>query len=55
MLEGHLRGTMAAWSPEAIREDRIKFGNEVKTTADDNLRGLGLHLDTLTIQRVESR
>ncbi len=51
-LEGHLRGVLAKLTPEEVNEDRLKFAHELLDEADDDLRKLGLQLDTLKIQNV---
>ncbi len=55
VLEGNLRNTLAAWPPDAVSNDRVKFIYDVMVTAAADLRRLGLHLDALAIQRVEGR
>ena len=51
-LEGHLRGVLATMTPEEINEDRLKFAAKLTEEVDQDLRKLGLHLDTLKIQHV---
>jgi flotillin len=51
-LEGHLRGVLAKLTPEEVNEDRLKFAQGLLDEADDDLRKLGLQLDTLKIQNV---
>jgi flotillin len=51
-LEGHLRGVVATMTPEEVNEDRLKFARRLKEEAEDDLRKLGLGLDTLKIQAV---
>ncbi len=51
-LEGHLRGVLAKLTPEEVNEDRLKFANTLLDEADDDLRKLGLQLDTLKVQNV---
>ena len=51
-LEGHLRGVLATLTPEEVNEDRLKFASALMREADDDLRRLGLQLDTLKIQAV---
>jgi len=51
-LEGHLRGVLATLTPEEVNEDRLKFANELKDHAEEDLEKLGLQLDTLKIQHV---
>ncbi len=52
-LEGNLREVLATLTPEQINEDRLKFAESLAKVAEDDLRKLGLHLDTLKIQHVE--
>lgn len=51
-LEGHLRGVLAKLTPEEVNEDRLKFAHTLFDEADDDLRKLGLQLDTLKVQNV---
>lgn len=51
-LEGHLRGVLATMTPEEVNEDRLKFADRLADEAGDDLRKLGLQLDTLKIQAV---
>lgn len=51
-LEGHLRGVLARLTPEEINEDRLKFGDELATESEMDLKKLGIHLDTFKIQHV---
>jgi flotillin len=51
-LEGNLRGVLATLTPEELNEDKIKFAQSLLTEAEDDLRRLGLELDTLKIQDV---
>lgn len=51
-LEGHLRGVLATMTPEEVNEDRLKFAETLTAEAGDDLRKLGLQLDTLKIQHV---
>lgn len=51
-LEGHLRGVLAKLTPEEVNEDRLKFAHTLLEEADDDLRKLGLQLDTLKVQNV---
>jgi flotillin len=51
-LEGHLRGVLATMTPEEVNEDRLKFADVLQDEAEQDLRKLGLHLDTLKIQHV---
>jgi len=51
-LEGNLRGVLATLTPEELNEDKIKFAQSLLSEAEDDLRRLGLELDTLKIQDV---
>jgi flotillin len=51
-LEGNLRGVLAALTPEEVNEDKIKFAQSLLSEAEDDLRRIGLELDTLKIQDV---
>lgn len=51
-LEGNLRGVLATLTPEEVNEDRLKFANVLIDEADEDLKKLGLVLDTLKIQNV---
>jgi len=51
-LEGNLRGVLAMLTPEEVNEDKIKFAQSLLSEAEDDLRGLGIELDTLKIQDV---
>ena len=51
-LEGHLRGVLATLTPEEVNEDRLKFASALVDEADDDLRKLGLQLDTLKVLNV---
>lgn len=51
-LEGNLRGVLATLTPEEVNEDKIKFAQSLLSEAEDDLRRLGLELDTLKIQDV---
>jgi flotillin len=51
-LEGNLRGVLATLTPEELNEDKIKFAQSLLSEAEDDLRSLGLELDTLKIQDV---
>ncbi|MDA1081692.1 MAG: SPFH domain-containing protein [Gemmatimonadetes bacterium] len=51
-LEGNLRGILATLTPEEVNEDRMKFAHVLIEEADEDLRKLGLELDTLKIQNV---
>ena len=52
ILEGNLRGVLATLTPEELNEDKIKFAQSLLAEAEDDLRKLGLELDTLKIQDV---
>ncbi|HEX2657388.1 MAG TPA: flotillin family protein, partial [Polyangia bacterium] len=51
-LDGNLRGVLATLTPEELNQDKIKFAQSLLTEAEDDLRRLGLELDTLKIQDV---
>jgi flotillin len=51
-LEGNLRGVLATLTPEEVNEDKIKFAQSLLGEAEDDLRRIGLELDTLKIQDV---
>lgn len=51
-LEGNLREVLATLTPEQVNEDRLIFAKSLSEVAEDDLRKLGLHLDTLKIQHV---
>ncbi len=51
-LEGHLRGVLARLTPEEINEDRLKFSDELSVESEQDLRKLGIHLDTFKILHV---
>ncbi len=51
-LEGNLRGVLATLTPEEVNEDRLKFAQSLLHEGDDDLKRLGLVLDTLKIQNV---
>lgn len=51
-LEGNLRGVLATLTPEEVNEDRLKFAQTLIEEADEDLKKLGLELDTLKIQNV---
>ncbi len=51
-FEGHLRGVLATMTPEEVNEDRLKFASSLIEEAEEDLRKLGLQLDTLKIQHV---
>ena len=51
-LMGNLRGVLATLTPEEVNEDRLKFAGSLIDEADNDLKQLGLQLDTLKIQNV---
>ena len=51
-LEGNLRGVVATLSPEEVNEDRLKFAHTLIEEAGEDMKKLGLELDTLKIQNV---
>jgi flotillin len=51
-LEGNLRGVLATLTPEEANEDRLKFAQRLIEEADEDLKKLGLELDTLKIQNL---
>ena len=51
-LEGNLRGVLATMTPEELNEDRERFEQGLIDEADEDLRRLGLVLDTLKIQNI---
>ncbi len=51
-LEGNLRGVLATMTPEEVNESRLEFAKRLADTAEPDLQGLGLHIDTLKIQNV---
>jgi flotillin len=52
-LEGVLRGVISQLTPEQVNEDRIAFANQLLDITSDDFNKMGLHLDTLKVQRVE--
>jgi len=52
-LEGALREVVSQLTPEQVNEDRIEFANKLLESTADVFSKMGLHLDTLKIQRVE--
>lgn len=52
-LEGVLRGVISQLTPEQVNEDRIEFANKLVEMTTDDFNKMGLHLDTLKVQRVE--
>jgi flotillin len=53
ILEGVLRGVIAQLTPEQVNQDRIEFANQLLEMTTDDFNKMGLHLDTLKVQRVE--
>lgn len=51
-LEGHLRGVIAKLTPEQCNEDRLTLMKELQDEAEEDLRQLGLHLDTFNIHQI---
>jgi flotillin len=51
-LEGNLRGIIATMTPEEVNEDRLKFAQTLIEEADEDMKKLGLELDTMKIQNV---
>lgn len=51
-LEGHLRGVLATLTPEEVNEDRLAFAEALAKESEEDLRKLGLHVDTVKIQHV---
>lgn len=51
-LEGNLRGVLATLTPEEVNEDRLKFAQTLIEEADEDMKKLGLELDTMKIQNV---
>jgi flotillin len=51
-LEGNLRGVLATMTPEEVNEDRLKFAHTLIEEADEDMKKLGLELDTMKIQNV---
>jgi flotillin len=51
-LEGNLRGVLATLTPEEANSQRLEFAEKVATEARNDLRNLGLVLDTFKIQHL---
>ena len=51
-LEGNLRSVLAQLTPEQVNEDRLRFAEQIAEEVGQDLRRLGLQLDTLKIQSV---
>lgn len=52
VLEGNLRGVLATLSPEEANSKRLEFAKKVMEGAKDDLKRLGLVLDTLKILNI---
>jgi flotillin len=52
VLEGNLRGVLATLSPEEANNKRLEFAQKVMQEAKEDLRKLGLVLDTLKILNI---
>lgn len=51
-LEGHLRGVIASLTPEQCNEDRLSLMDTLMTDSEEDLRQMGLHLDTFNIHQI---
>ncbi len=51
-LEGNLRGVLATFSPEEANENRLQIAENAVKASSEDLRRLGLVLDTLKIQHL---
>ena len=51
-LEGNLRSVLAQLTPEQVNEDRLRFAEQIAEEVGEDLRRLGLQLDTLKITSV---
>ena len=51
-LEGNLRSVLAQLTPEQVNADRLRFAERIAEDVGDDLRRLGLQLDTFKIQSV---
>lgn len=51
-LEGNLRGILARLTPEQVNEDKLAFAQSLVEEAEDDLKRMGIILDTLKIQNV---
>jgi len=51
-MEGHLRGVLATLTPEEVNDDRLMFSEALSNESEEDLRKLGLHVDTVKIQHV---
>ena len=54
-LEGNLRSVLAQLTPEEVNEDRLRFAERIAEDVGDDLRRLGLQLDTFKIRNVHDR
>ena len=52
-LEGNLRGVLATMTPEQVNDDRITFAKNLSEEAEEDLKSLGLEMDTLNVQSVK--
>ena len=51
-LEGNLSSVLAQLTPEQVNEDRLRFAEQIAEDVGQDMRRLGLQLDTLKIQSV---
>jgi flotillin len=51
-LEGVLREVVAQLTPEEVNQDRLKFAESLRSSAQDDFDKLGLELDVLKVQHV---
>jgi len=51
-LEGVLREVVAQLTPEEVNQDRLKFAESLRASAQDDFDKLGLELDVLKVQHV---
>jgi len=51
-IEGSLRGVLATMAPEEANEKRLEFAEKVSSQAGDDLKKLGLVLDTFKIKSI---
>lgn len=52
VLEGTLRGVLAALTPEEVNNDKLAFASKLLSEAEHDLQKLGLVLDSMKIQNV---
>jgi flotillin len=52
VLEGNLRGVLATMAPEEANTKRLEFANRIMQEARDDLKRLGLVLDTFKILNI---